>query len=157
MAYEKQTFVDRVFDENGKVLIEGTTLKAQHLKHIENGIEAATNTADAASASISGLKDDIKEVREQAEEAGAYKLAEGTNNLEAGKYYVFGEVSELAVTLAEGDVTKANEYCFEFVPTADFAGLTVTPEPAWANTPNFAEGKTCQVSILRGVAVMICA
>lgn len=157
MAYEKQNFVDRVFDENGKVLIEGTTVKAQHLKHIENGIEAVTNTADAASARISDLIEDIEEVREQAEQAGGYKLEEGTNNLEAGKYYVFGEVSELALTLAEADVTKANVYCFEFIAAEGFSGLTITPEPRWVSELNYVAGKTHQVSILRGIGVMVCA
>lgn len=38
MGYEKQTFVDQVVDSDGNVLVKGTTLKASHLQHIENGI-----------------------------------------------------------------------------------------------------------------------
>jgi len=41
MAYEKQTFVDRVVDENGNITTEGTKLKSEHLKHMEDGIAAA--------------------------------------------------------------------------------------------------------------------
>lgn len=44
MGYEKQTFVDRVVDTNGKVTTEGTKLTAAHLQHIEEGI-AANETA----------------------------------------------------------------------------------------------------------------
>lgn len=40
MAYEKQTFVDRVVDENGDVLVEGTTLTKAIMDHIEDGIVA---------------------------------------------------------------------------------------------------------------------
>lgn len=85
------------------------------------------------------------------------KIVEGSAEIQPDTYYVFGEVSELAVSLVTVDDGKAHEYCFEFIPTADFSGLTVTPEPTWANEPQFTDGKTCQVSILRGVAVMVCA
>lgn len=87
---------------------------------------------------------------------GNYKITEGTPEIEPGKYYVFGEVSELAVSLIDGDETTANEYVFEFVPMEGFAGLTITPEPAWIAPPQYPKGKTCQVSILRGLAVMGC-
>lgn len=40
MTYSKQTFIDRVVDSSGQVIQEGTTLKAEHLKHIEEGIVA---------------------------------------------------------------------------------------------------------------------
>lgn len=40
MSYEKQTFLDEIIDENGAVVQEGTVLKAEHLQHIEDGIEA---------------------------------------------------------------------------------------------------------------------
>ena len=35
--------------------------------------------------------------------------------------------------------------------------LTITPEPKWANEPQYPAGKTCQVSILRGIGVMVSA
>ena len=40
MAYERQVFVDQEVDENGDVVVEGTTLKKAHLDHIEDGIVA---------------------------------------------------------------------------------------------------------------------
>ena len=40
MAYERQLFVDREVDENGDVVVAGTTLKKMHLDHIEDGIIA---------------------------------------------------------------------------------------------------------------------
>lgn len=38
MAYIRQDFVDQLLDIDGNVVREGTTLKAEHLKHIEDGI-----------------------------------------------------------------------------------------------------------------------
>lgn len=40
MSYERQTFVDEVRDADGKIITKGTTIKAQHFKHIEDGIKA---------------------------------------------------------------------------------------------------------------------
>ena len=86
----------------------------------------------------------------------APKIAEGAEELQPETYYTFGEVSQLSVTLAEKDDGKAHEYLFEFVPKEDFSGLAITPEPVWVAEPQYPAGKTCQVSILRGLAVMGC-
>ena len=48
MSYERQTFIDRVVDNSGKVVTEGTKLKATHLQHIEDGILEVENTAQTA-------------------------------------------------------------------------------------------------------------
>lgn len=76
-------------------------------------------------------------------------------DIEPETYHVYGEVSELSVNLIQKDDGKLHEYCFEFIPTADFTGLTITPEVSWANTPIYLAGMTCQVSVLRGVAIMV--
>lgn len=89
---------------------------------------------------------------------GALPLEESAaEQLQPDVYRVFGEVSSITVELVEMDDGKAHEYCFEFVPTEDFSGMTVTPAPAWVSEPQFPAGKTCQVSILRGIGVMVCA
>lgn len=87
----------------------------------------------------------------------SYPVVDGETELQPEQYYVFGEVDSLSVTLAEVDDGKAHEYCFEFVPAGNFTQLTVTPAPAWVSQPQYPAGKTCQVSILRGIGVMICA
>ena len=79
----------------------------------------------------------------------------GTAVLKPEKYYVFGEVSELSVTLEEPEDGKVHEYYFEFSPTEDFGGLNISPEPKWVSAPQFVAGKTCQVSIVRGIGVLI--
>lgn len=88
---------------------------------------------------------------------GGYMISDGSEILQPNKYYIFGEVSNLSLTLADTDDGRAHEYCFEFIPKEDFTELTISPEPKWATDPNIVSGKTCQVSILRGIGVMVSA
>lgn len=46
MSYERQNFVDWELDDNGKVTKEGTTIKAEHFRHIEDGIVANEKALD---------------------------------------------------------------------------------------------------------------
>ena len=87
----------------------------------------------------------------------SYTIVNAETQIQPECYHVFGEVDSLSVTLAEADDKKAYEYCFEFIPSEKFSELTITPAPSWVNPPQFPAGKTCQVSILRGIGVMICA
>lgn len=84
-----------------------------------------------------------------------YPLAEGASILQPDRYYVFGEVSALSLTLAEADDGKVHEYCFEFIPTDSFTGLNISPEVSWALPCVFTAGAVHQVSIVRRVGVMI--
>lgn len=81
---------------------------------------------------------------------------EGTE-LQPETYYAFGEVGSLSVSLLEPNDGKVHEYCFEFIPSNEFSGLTIEPAPKWANDPQFVAGKTCQVSIIRGIGVTVSA
>ena len=87
--------------------------------------------------------------------AGAYPVLDGVAVLEPDKYYVFGTVTKLSLTLNELADGKAHEYCFEFIPADGFEGLTISPEVSWATPCVFTTGDIHQVSILRGVGVMI--
>lgn len=86
-----------------------------------------------------------------------YPVVNADPMLRPERYHIFGEVDSLDLTLVEVEDGNAHEYCFEFIPTAVFSGLTITPEVKWVNSPQFPAGKTCQVSIMRGLGVMICA
>jgi len=87
-----------------------------------------------------------------------YPIKNGVTNILPDTYYTFGEVDSLTVNLVNtGDSSKICEYCFEFTPSSNFTGLTITPEPRWAHEIRFIPGMTCQVSVLRGIGVMICA
>lgn len=84
-----------------------------------------------------------------------YPIAEGSATIKPDTYYVFGEVSVLNLTLEEAADGKVHEYCFEFIPTAAFSELHVSPEVKWATPCTTTAGDVHQVSILRGVGVMI--
>lgn len=84
-------------------------------------------------------------------------VVEGAEELLPDRFYVFGEVSTLRVTLVETDDGLAHEYCFEFVAAEDFEGFDITPAPVWNAEIQIVPGKTHQVSILRGIGVMVCA
>lgn len=78
----------------------------------------------------------------------------GAAVLEPEKYYQFGDVDALAVTLAVEDDGKAHEYVFEFTPAEGFQGLVIDPVPTWLREPQYPAGKRCVVSIMQGLAVM---
>lgn len=72
-------------------------------------------------------------------------------------YYVFGTVDSLSIGFGEPDDGKLHEFAFEFTPSSSFSGLTFNGSVQWANEPYFISGKTCQVSIVRGIGVILCA
>lgn len=80
----------------------------------------------------------------------------GTATIEPEKYYDFGSVESLTVTLAEKADGRAHEYTFEFTPAEAFQRLTITPAPVWLREPQYPVGKRCVVSIVQGMAVMGC-
>ena len=55
MAYEKQSFVDHKVDANGNVVTQGTTIKAEHFNHIEDGIKSLDNPTDFDTIVLSGV------------------------------------------------------------------------------------------------------
>ena len=50
-----------------------------------------------------------------------------------------------------------DEYMFEFIPSDTFTGIDIIPKVRWANEPKVISGMVHQVSILRGIGVMISA
>lgn len=85
-----------------------------------------------------------------------YPVVESTNAIiEPDKYQVFGVVDSLRVTLQDTDNDYAHEYCFEFTTDNEFYGMVITPEPKWAIEPAIEANKTYQVSILRGIGVIV--
>lgn len=87
----------------------------------------------------------------------SYPIETSGTELQPETYYAFGEVDSLSVTLVDPNDGKVHEYCFEFKPTTEKFTLTVSPNVTWAGEPQYRAGKTCQVSILRGIGVMVCA
>ena len=84
MSYEKQTFVDRVIDNSGKVVTEGTKLTAAHLQHIEEGIveveamaTVAQSLADSANSNASSARATASSAMSTASDAKAAATTAG--------------------------------------------------------------------------------
>lgn len=85
-------------------------------------------------------------------------IVESTSvELQPDIYQVYGEVDRLEITLVEKEDGRLHEYTFEFIPRGGFTEMQITPEVKWVQEPEFSEGRVHQVSIVRGVGVMIYA
>lgn len=78
-------------------------------------------------------------------------------DLQPDTYQVYGEVDALNINLVPRDDGRVHEYAFEFIPTAAFTELRVTPEVKWANILRFEPGRVHQASIVRGVGILVYA
>ena len=79
-----------------------------------------------------------------------------TLEIQPNKFYKFGEVTELNLTLSEiTDTTQLNEYMFEFVSGATATTLTLPDTIKWLETPSIESNKTYQCSIVNNVGVLL--
>lgn len=81
---------------------------------------------------------------------------ETTVELQPNKFYKFGEVTELNLTLAEiTDNTQLNEFMFEFVSGETATTLTLPDTIKWAETPSIEANKIYQCSIVNNVGLIV--
>lgn len=79
-----------------------------------------------------------------------------TLEIQPNKFYKFGEVTELNLTLAEiTDTTQLNEYMFEFVSGATATTLTLPDTIKWLETPSIESNKTYQCSIVNNIGILV--
>lgn len=82
-------------------------------------------------------------------------MVDTTATLEPNKFYQWGEVAELALTLGEPKPDILNEYMFEF-KSGDVATVVTGLESIkWPSVFKIEPSKTYQVSIVNGIGVMI--
>ena len=122
--------------------------------------ESNANMSSTVS-SLTSIKNNVNKIATQltvVSDSMGVKVVETEDTLLIpDEYRVFGIKDSLNIVLVEVNDGNLHEYIFEFIPTEDFSGLTIKPEISWAVVPQFPPGKVCQVSIMRGVGVMICA
>lgn len=81
---------------------------------------------------------------------------ETTVELQPNKFYKFGKVTELNLTLAEiTDNTQLNEFMFEFISGETATTLTLPDTIKWAETPSIEANKIYQCSIVNNVGLMV--
>lgn len=153
VAYPGQLIAVVPVDDNPKVYLILNTGELQPLGSIITD-SSLSQAGQAADAKVTGDRLDAL-----ATQTASYPIVEGTTNLYPRIYYNFGEVDQLTLTLMGVDDSddRTAEYCFEFIPSSAFTDLVITPAPKWAHQVRYIAGMTYQVSILRGVGVMISA
>lgn len=79
-----------------------------------------------------------------------------TQEIQPNKFYKFGEVTELNLTLSEiTDTTQLNEFMFEFVSGATATTLTLPDTIKWLETPTIEDNKTYQCSIVNNIGILV--
>jgi hypothetical protein len=79
-----------------------------------------------------------------------------TQEIQTNKFYKFGEVSTLNITLATiTDTTQLNEYMFEFVSGTTATTLTLPNAVKWLETPSIEANKTYQCSIVNDIGILV--
>lgn len=79
-----------------------------------------------------------------------------TQEIQPNKFYKFGEVSSLNITLAAiTDTSVLNEYMFEFVSGSTATTLTLPSTVKWLETPSIEANKIYQCSIVDNIGVLL--
>lgn len=79
-----------------------------------------------------------------------------TQEIQSNKFYKFGEVSSLNITLAAiTDTSVLNEYMFEFTSGSTATTLTLPNTIKWLETPTVEANKIYQCSIVDNVGVLL--
>ena len=79
-----------------------------------------------------------------------------TQEIEPNKFYKFGEVSSLNITLAAiTDTSVLNEFMFEFISGATATTLTLPNTVKWIETPTIEANKIYQCSIVDNIGVLL--
>lgn len=81
-------------------------------------------------------------------------ILETTKELQPNKYYIFGEVETLTLTLAAGEENKLAEYMFEFTSGTTPTTITEIAGVEWKGDTIEAD-KVYQASISRGIGILI--
>lgn len=87
------------------------------------------------------------------------EIVESTSNtqeIQTNKFYKFGEVSTLNITLAAiTDTTQLNEFMFEFISGSTATTLTLPNTIRWLETPSIEANKIYQCSIVDNIGVLL--
>lgn len=82
-------------------------------------------------------------------------MTETIATLEPDKFYLFGEVSALNITLAPVEEGYASQYIFQFTsPLESPTTLTMPVTIIWSDIPTIKGGMTYQVSVVEGLAMI---
>lgn len=126
-----------------------------------NYVHTDVNFTAEKDTKLAGLNnyDDTQIVQEISKKADKVLVVESTTTtleIQENKFYKFGEVTELNLTLSEiTDTTQLNEFMFEFVSGATATTLTLPSSVKWLETPTIESNKIYQCSIVNNIGILV--
>ena len=132
------------------VQINGTSIVSNNTANI------LTNTAYNSSSNKIATMNDVPDITGKQDKIPVETSSQTTITIDSNKYYTFGEVASLTITLnTPSDNTVYNEYMFEFDSGTTPTTLTLPNTVSWVETPTIEASKTYQVSIVNNIALIV--
>lgn len=94
------------------------------------------------------------ELSTKADNITVENISENSKELQPNKYYIFGEVETLTLTLAAGEENMLSEYMFEFISGTTPTTITEIEGIEWKGD-TIEANKVYQASISRGIGILI--
>lgn len=152
-------------DKLNKTFVTEQVLEAEELNLITGKVDEIIDNIPDVSGFITETKADGKyqlkgsyatttQLNAKADKIVVESVTETTKELQPNKYYVFGEVATLTVTLAVGEENKLAEYMFEFTSGTTPTTITEIAGVEWKGD-TIEANKVYQASISRGIGILI--
>lgn len=139
-----------------KTFISEQVLQATEMNQISQKIDELVDGVNTNANNIPdvGQLATKTELSSKANKVSVENVSENTKELQPNKYYIFGEMETLTLTLAAGEENKLSEYMFEFTSGTTPTTLTLPESVKWIGSNTIEASKTYQVSIVNNIAVL---
>lgn len=139
-----------------KTFISEQVLQATEMNQISQKIDELVDGVNTNANNIPdvGQLATKTELSSKANKVSVENVSENTKELQPNKYYIFGEMETLTLTLAAGEENKLSEYMFEFTSGTTPTTLTLPESVKWMGGSTIEASKTYQVSIVNNIAVL---
>lgn len=139
-----------------KTFISEQVLQATEMNQISQKIDELVDGVNTNANNIPdvGQLATKTELSSKANKVSVENVSENTKELQPNKYYIFGEMETLTLTLAAGEENKLSEYMFEFTSGTTPTTLTLPESVKWIGSNTIEASKTYQVSIINNIAVL---
>lgn len=139
-----------------KTFISEQVLQATEMNQISQKIDELVDGVNTNANNIPdvGQLATKTELSSKANKVSVENVSENTKELQPNKYYIFGEMETLTLTLAAGEENKLSEYMFEFTSGTTPTVITEIAGVEWKGDTIEAD-KVYQASISRGIGILI--
>lgn len=139
-----------------KTFISEQVLQATEMNQISQKIDELVDGVNTNANNIPdvGQLATKTELSSKANKVSVENVSENTKELQPNKYYIFGEMETLTLTLAAGEENKLSEYMFEFASGTTPTTLTLPESVKWIGSNTIEASMTYQVSIVNNIAVL---